>query len=345
MRRRTVILAAVGVALLAVAYTIYWFALAGIVARDIAAWAELNRSRGYAISYVEPVLGGFPLAVTVRFVDPDIASPDRLWHWQGPETELRVLPWAPYDLQFSAPGRHWISTGGAEPRDIQLAAGWLSLDLHLRDGIEPNRFAFTLAQAQITDSRLGESSIGRLAAEARLPYPPPADSSASSLDLIVHASMLKLPSSLPLPLGREIYSVHLVAQVMGAFPEGAPRNALAAWSEAGGDVELRRLEFFWGGLYGKGDGTFALDKQLQPLFAGSFSVGNLARTLDRFAAAGLVSSGMAAAAKIMFAALSTPPPGGGIPQVSLPLTIQDGFLYLGPLKLAALRPLDWSWLP
>src|SRR5262249_13350901 len=114
---------------------------------------------------------------------------------------------------------------------------------------------------------------------------------------------------------------------------------------AGGDVELRDIELAWGGLWLRGDATLALDRALQPQMVGSFAVANLGKVLDRLAAAGVLSTGAAASAQIMFAALAVAPPDGGLPQVKLPLTVQDGALFMGPLQLAQLRPVDWSWLP
>jgi hypothetical protein len=345
MRRRPLIIAAVGLAALAIAYTVYWFVLAGIVAQDIENWAALNRRQGYAISYTQPALSGFPWAVTARFVDPDIVAPGSRWRWRGAEVKLSVLPWAPFALQFSAPGRHRLFLGGAAAREIDVAAEWLTLDLHLKDGVAPDRFGFTIARALVDDSRLGMGMIEHLAAEARLPDPPAEDPSRSGLDLIADAKRLKLPESLEMALGNEIYHVHLITQVMGALPSGVSRSALAAWSASGGDVELRRIEIVWGGLFARGDGTLAFDKAMQPLFAGSFNVGNLGPTLERLAKDGMLSPATAEAAKLMFAALAVAPPGGGFAQVKIPLTIQEGFLYLGPIKVAALRALDWSRLP
>jgi len=84
---------------------------------------------------------------------------------------------------------------------------------------------------------------------------------------------------------------------------------------------------------------------MQPLFAGSVAVAGLGSVLDRLAQAGLVQTRSAGMAKLMFAALAAPPPDGGAPQVKLPLTVQDGYIYTGPIRLAPLKPLDWSWLP
>jgi len=345
MRRRTYVLAALGLAALAILYTAYWFILARIVAQDIADWAAFYRSQGYAVSYSQPPLEGFPFAVTAHFINPDVVAPSGLWRWRTAEMRLTIRPWAPYELRFVAPGNHRLTIAGTAPREVKLAADALILGLHLKDGILPDRFGLTLSGAVIEDSRLGVTKLGELAVDGRFPATPPTGPSGSSLDLIAQLSRLTLPEGVEAPLGRDIYSTRLVAQIMGPLPEGSPRQALAAWSEAGGDIELRDVELLWGGLWLRGDATLAFDRALQPLFAGSFAVANPGQVLDKLVAGGLLTPGTAQTAKIMFAALAVTPPGGGMPQVKLPLTIQDGYLYTGPIKLAALRPLDWSWLP
>ena len=76
MRRRPLILTAIGLAALVIAYAVYWFMLSRIVAQDIAGWTGFYRSQGYAVSYEVPPLSGFPFAVTARFIHPDVAAPD-----------------------------------------------------------------------------------------------------------------------------------------------------------------------------------------------------------------------------------------------------------------------------
>jgi len=345
MRRRSLIFIAIGLAALVIAYAVYWFMLARIVAQDIATWTAYYRSQGYAVSYEVPPLAGFPFAVTARFIHPDVAAPNGSWRWRGDEVRLRIQPWAPYELQFTGMGSQKLSIAGTQARDIAISADVLGLDVHLKGGLEADRFGFTLTHGAIDDSRIGKTLIESLTADGRYPVPPPVDTSRSSLDLIAHLSRLTLPAGVSSPLGREIYSAHLVAQVMGPIPPGPPREAFPAWSGAGGDLELRELQLLWGGLLLKGDATLAFDKALQPLFAGSFAIANVGTLLDKLVTAGILPVATAQGAKIMFAALATTPPEGGPPQVKLPLTIQDGTLYMGPIKLAALRPLDWSWLP
>src|SRR4029077_3630579 len=124
MRRRLIpILAAIFLVVLAGAYTAYWFRLKQIVAEDILFWVAVQRAQGFSVAINEhPGIGGFPLAVTANLGQPEITAPGGLWRWQGPETQLLIRPWAPFDPSFLAPGHHHLTIAGAAPRDIALDA-------------------------------------------------------------------------------------------------------------------------------------------------------------------------------------------------------------------------------
>ena len=345
MRRRPLIFTAIGLCALVVAYAIYWFVLARIVARDIADWASQQRAQGFAVAFGEPVIDGFPLAVRARLPAPNIAAPDGLWHWQGPDTELRVAPWAPRDLRFAAPGHHRLTIAGGSPREIALDAGALALGLDIGSDGRLADFTLDLAGATLADNLSGTAKLATAAIRGHLPWPTMNDPSFSSLDLNIDAAGIDLPPTIGAALGQRIEKLHLVSQLMGMVPSALPREALAGWRDAGGVVQLRESELSWGPLWAAGDGTLALDQAMQPLAAGTLRIAGLAETLDGLTAAGLLQPGPARLAQIMFGALARPPAEGGRPEVKLPLSIQNGFLYMGPIELARIQPIDWSRLP
>jgi hypothetical protein len=345
MRRRLLFSAAIAAVLLAAAYSAYWFVLARIVVADLADWSAARRAEGYTVAYGDPVVGGFPLAVTARLSAPTIVGPGGEWRWQGPDATLKVQPWAPFDLLFSAPGPHRLAIAGTKPRQLAIDSPSVDLGVQVvRDG-SATGFRLALADGTVTDDSLGTARLAAASAEARFAVSPAADASHSSLDLIVEASGLDLPASVDAPLGRRIDHVHIALQVMGPVPPGPPRQAISGWRDAGGELEIRKGELDWGPLGLAGDGTLALDRAMQPLAAGTVRIAGLGETLDTLVAAGLLEPSPAKLAKLMFTALAKPPAAGGRPEVQLPLTIQDGYLYTGPIRLAALRSLDWSWLP
>jgi len=345
MRRRPLIFAAIGLAVLLIAYTIYWFLLAHIVRGDIADWTSQQRAQGFTVAFGEPVIGGFPFAVRARMAAPDITAPDGLWHWQGPDTELRVSPWAPFDFSFAAPGHHHVMLAGSAPRDIALDAETLVVSIDIgRDGRLTN-FSLDLAAASLADNLSQTARLAQAAITGHLPWPISNDPDLSSLDLNIDATGIDLPPNVRAPLGQRIEKLHLVSQVMGMVPPGLPREALAAWRDAGGVLQLRESEINWGPLWAAGDGTFALDQTMQPLAAGSLRIAGLAETLDVLTAAGMLQAGPAKLAQFMFGAVARPPSGGGRPEVKLPLAIQNGALNMGPIKLTQLPPIDWTRVP
>ena len=345
MRRRPLILAAVGLACLLAAYTVYWFVLARVVARDIADWENQQRAGGFVVVIGEPVIDGFPFAVRARLPAPDITAPDGAWHWQGPDTLLRVAPWAPFDLQFEAAGPHHLRLAGNAPRELAVHAGELALDLDFTREGRLSRFSLEVGDARLADSISGNAGAASLVIEGDLPWPVVNDAMHSSLDLTIDGTTIELPPGIKAALGQRIEKVHMISQLMGMVPPLMPREALAGWRDAGGVLQLRESEIDWGPLWAAGDGTLALDQSMQPLAAGSLRIAGLSETLDALTAEGLLQPDPAKLAKLMFAALARPPVEGGRPEVKLPLTIQNGFLYMGPLKLARLQPIDWSRLP
>ncbi len=346
MSRRTLLVVAIGLAGLAALYVGYWFVLAHILRQDIADWTANQRAAGYSVSMSEPQIGGFPLVVRARMASPAIIAPGALWHWQGPDVDLSIRPWAPLDLMFWAPGHHRMDMAGARPRWDQLDAEGLLFGVSIGfDGLV-HRVTLDLTGAALLDSRLGKSAIAAAKLDAVLPWPPPADPTKSALDLDLDAAGIDIPDSQTSPLGQRVDSLHAVIQVMAAPPpEASPRQTLIGWQNAGGAVELREGTLAWGPLWMSGNSTITLDRNLQPIAAGTLKVAGLNETLDAFVAAGMLQEGPARLAQFMFAALAKTPPEGGKPQVTLPLTLQDGYLYMGPIKLAPVPPIDWRWLP
>ena len=341
--RRLTILAAVGFVVLVAAYCVYWFVLTRIVATDIANWRDQQRALGYTVTIAEqPAIDGFPFSLRAHLGPPDIAAPGGLWHWQGPDTELRLAPWAPLDLVFIAPGHHHLSLAGLAPRDIAIDAGKLAFELDLDQRGQASDFNLSLTAATLADSIAGTTTIASAAMGGHLPWPASPGPEVSSLDLTTDATGLDLPAGVRAALGRRIDKVHLVTQLMGAVPVAPPLEALAGWRDGGGVIQLRQGEIDWGPISAAGDGTIALDEKLQPLAAGTMRVAGLPETLDMLAAAGTVPQGQATLAKLMFGAVAATPAGGGRPQVALPLTIQNGYVYIGPIKLAPLQPIDWN---
>jgi len=117
--------------------------------------------------------------------------------------------------------------------------------------------------------------------------------------------------------------------------------AVAAWAIEGGHVELTQFNAHWeAATTVSGDGTVALDQRLQPVGAFSAVVRGYNEAVDAVVARGLMTPAQGTAAKLWLNARAEKDERGL--KVKLPLTIQDGFLSMGPVKLAQVPRIAWD---
>ena len=128
---------------------------------------------------------------------------------------------------------------------------------------------------------------------------------------------------------------------MGEIPPGRPAEALSVWQNSGGTVEIPHFELGWASLVVRAGGTMALDSALQPVAALTGKISGYNETADALVSAKIVKPGAALVAKFALGAFSRTPPGGGRPEIEVPLSIQEGWLFVGPVKLLKLPEIRW----
>lgn len=364
--RRILPLVALVLAALFGGYALYWYIAAGTLADGIERWAAERRAEGYEIAYDAPAIGGFPFRLEARLENPVIGSPSpetggQRWRWAGPRLTLHARPWTPLDAEASAPGRHDVDIwSGDAPRHFVLdateAVGQASFGTDGKVNAASARFAdLLIAEADSEDRSLvaGTASIAlqRGAAEG-------GDHTKPSLGFQLALGGLVLPPDADTPLGREVETLEIAGAVLGRIdaPGGAPgdapreapeapdarlRDALARWRDDGGTLDLASVIAHWGELHLTGSGTFALDGALQPIGAMSTTISGHDAVIDALVAEGVVTARDGGLAKILLAVLSRPSPVDGTPELTAPLTFQDGYLWAGPAKLVRLPVIDW----
>jgi hypothetical protein len=330
---------------LAGAYCAYWFITAQILERIVTTWADAQRAHGFKIDIGDPQVRGFPVAFRMRFDAPVIQAPPQAggWRWQGAPLAAEAQLTNPWHIRFAAPGHHvltapvagitqtWTADAGAADgyfnlirsgglEEAGLSLGGVALQLPAVGGVK-------LQQASVVlDPRLGPA--GR-----------PGESDVA-VKLTVDG--LVLPQSRMPMLGNRLDRLDLDALLRGLVPPGPPSEALKAWRDAGGTLEVHRAEAQWGALELAGDGTFALDKEMQPMGAMSAAIKGLDQAIEGLASANVISGQEARMAEIASSALAKPAADGSGKEVRMPLRIQERTVFLGPLKLMRLPPVQWE---
>jgi hypothetical protein len=336
MTKRNVILAiAIAAVIAAGALAGYWLWAAGQVRTAIAEWSDAQRAAGYAIAYGGPDIGGFPVRLSVHFAAPRVTAPQG-WHWSGAAIAGQAAFWQPLSLRLALPLRQELVTvwRGLE-RTLSLqsarADGLVRLDGRGR------AVAATVEMAEVTlrEAAGWSARIGHMRHDISRPSAAPEDQPHTRLEgTIADLTLTQAPPPLPATIDRLAYA----ADLTGTLPPGEPAAALAAWRDGGGLLQVTNLTLIWGPLDVRADGTVALDALLRPEGAFAAHIAGLPEMLEALVARGIMLPGAAAALRIAVLTLSEGRDGSGRPTVRLPVTLQDGTIFLGPVALARVDP-------
>jgi hypothetical protein len=347
--RRILLILLVAVLALAAATTVYWHYASEALSDGIGHWAEARRADGLQASYSSVAIKGFPFRLRAVIRDPVIARPagpngrDIAWEWRGSDLEASVRPWNTSRVDLDFPGTHQLTlpVGGGWTifATADRAVGTLDLD---ETGV-PASGDFGMDELDLL-SEDGRQSVSiahvKLSGATHAAGNPPHQT--ATFDLSLDGKGIELPQDAKPPLGSYIAVLEGQASLMGVFPAGPAVEAATAWRNDGGTIEVHRLHLEWGPLAIEAGGTLALDANLQPIGALSAIVRGFPETVDALVAGGMVQKSDGDTAKTVLGLLAKSPKGGGPPELTVPLTVQNGWIYVGPVALARAPELRWD---
>ncbi|MBM3732574.1 MAG: DUF2125 domain-containing protein [Acidimicrobiia bacterium] len=357
-------------AALAALYGAGWVYAAARFADGVRAFIAARQAQGIAVAYADIAIGGFPFRFEARLLAPSamVALPSGTWIWRPDRAVFSARPWSLDRVALDLSGAHAIAPADASglarwtfsSRAFALEA-WISgadiSALALRaDGI---RVHGRVAEKDITVGRLradwrpaaaappdprpdrGASSSARGDSPARPEHARPSQTFAWSVEAF------RPPYAMRLPLGDEIARIAVAGEVRGRLAVEEGRDAFARWRDVfgrwrddGGTIELSRVEGRWGALALAGEGTLALDGAFQPVGAFTARIEGYSETIDALRDAGAVSGTNAFAAKVVLTALARRDDGGRS-YLTLPISLQERRLYVGPVALLTVPALAW----
>lgn len=345
---RTPVLILAGLAAL---YGAGWFTLSERFAGAVALWLDAQRAQGIEISRAGIARGGFPFRLEARVLEPKVAfaAGRKGWTWTPARAVFSARPWAPDRVTLDLSGAHAIIPAGvpadapsAQPR-WTVATKSLILAAQLQGA---SARALDLAATGIAVAgRRPDGEFG--AAEVRVRWRRadvlPADHRSESQAFEIAAVGVRLSERARLPLGSDIAHLKIAGRVIGELTSlrpGMGPGALGSWRDGGGTVEIAALEGRYGALQFAGEGTLALDGAMQPLAALTARIEGYGEAIDALRAKGAMNSRDAATAKLILAALAQRN-GNGRPHLAVPVAIQEGLLFAGPVTLLRVPPIPW----
>ena len=333
---------AIFAALLAVGggYTAYWCLVARRIEAGFIDWALSQRADKIDLSWQKLRVSGFPAAFRV-----DLGSAALRDGAITPSPELHIpalsgiaRPWDFADWRLAAPDGFTadfvVAGGGAAAKLIaQTAGGVVSIE---REG----GWTLWLSLGETTVEAATPVLVG--SAHATLTVPPRLSGGHADpvMALAVEASQIKLPAAIA-PLGDTIAELDFAATEKGAIPSGKLADAVAAWRDAGGKIELDNLRLKWGALGATATGTIALDQELQPTGDFSGAIQGYDQILTVLVRNGQMRATDAGLARIALRLLAKAGPDGQ-PEIRTEFKVQNGQMFLGPAKLGRLPHITWE---
>jgi Uncharacterized protein conserved in bacteria (DUF2125) len=344
MRKRWIIGGVGLVVLLAAGYTGYWFWLAQTFQQNLALWVEQQRSMGYQIAYASSEPGGYPLSIHIALSQVVIESPpgQTPWRLSTASKSLNIAPWAPLSLRIvdgderAVCSLQWAAAG----RDYGLSID--GMDIAIRLSTEGDLPVIRISGKSAGVTEQGREIAGLIQPSGSLDLLQATSDTQSSAEFLLSADGIDfVPPTQSNSKTVETYDWLVAGQIKGPVPLAPLPAALAAWSSEGGHVELTQFNANWEATTTvSGDGTVALDQRLQPVGAFSAVVRGYNEAVDAAVARGVMTSSDGIAVKLWLNARAEKDERGF--KVKLPLTIQDGFVSMGPIKLAQVPRIAWD---
>jgi hypothetical protein len=342
MRRWTLpVLTALAVLLVPIgAYTVFWLIVAARIKDGVSAWAQTAQSQKIEASWQQIRISGFPTAFRAELETADLRdgtlSPSPELHI--PALSGSARPWDLLDWQIAA--QHGLSAelpgAGARPPvklAARAAAGALS--------IAPEGGGTLWLTLQDSIAEAGER-VRISSADGWVILPPkPAQGHADpTVAVALDLRQVQLPVATR-GLGDTIDELAFGLTVKGVVPGGKLAQAVSAWRDAGGTVELDNLRLSWGGLGATATGTIALDQELQPVGGFFGAIEGYDQVLTALVQNGHMRASDAGLARLVLTMLAKAGPDGR-PEIKTAFTIQNGQMYLGPARLDQAPRIPWE---
>ncbi|MBC6441251.1 MAG: DUF2125 domain-containing protein [Rhodospirillales bacterium] len=332
---RRILIAAIAVFVLVVAYSAYWHVMASRSGEWVAYWAAPQPGKSWHGSFGESEVSGFPFSLDIRITDPTVT-----WQgsagaavWRGPWLVASFKPWTFASLDFDLPPEQTVLIDdGVLVRSIgvSMASGTatVTMDDGQADGLaglfrrvvvhyEDGRPPVTADQLDISVTALD-------------------DSSAFEAGVVIHN--LGLAGQVVPPFDAVVPRVETSLRWNGALMgSGSLAQRLEAWRVAGGTVDVTAFAVDWPPLDVTAAGTLALDGELRPIGAFRTEIIGYRDLLDAMGKGGGLDRGQAtvAGAALDFMAVRQ---ADGRMQLAVDVSIQHGLLSVGPIPVMPVAP-------
>jgi hypothetical protein len=333
-----IILAAGAVAI----FWIIWFIGATKYQSAIDKWIEAGRDEGYEISYDRREQFGFPHHTVLRFVNVKWKNTDGIEFHAG-DLDISADLWQTKNFKAKFKGQVEIDVPvDGEHFSLILAGEHGEANVTLNDDGTWQQCAIEMQSARIGRTPDYLFIADSIKLSGNRPEKPPANVKEAGLTLSAEADGVTLPAAMPASFGPKMAELQIDVRVMGATPDFRRKDSVLAWNKAMGIVEFDRLNMAWGDLLLTSKGTMGFDDDLQPEGAFAGVIGNQDRVLETLMKNGYIAATQEAMLSSAMRLFAKPSAVKGQDGIEIPVAVQLGGLFLGPVKIFSFPQIEWD---
>ncbi|MEX0582661.1 MAG: DUF2125 domain-containing protein [Sneathiella sp.] len=325
-------------------YVYWWHHVADRLVELAGDWTERRISEGYEVTHDPLITSGFPYRVKVTTENLSITNPT---HIQMPGVEIPefwavVQPWQINHVIFGINGTgkaRWQEDGEEKTLNFTSASALGSATFSLEGRLKT--LALDIKELDTQPSWRPPIAAQRLQLHGR-PVPPQTRESEeekpqlAGQQIVLRANDVTVGGMADFPLGEHIKDFSISAILHGTIPRLPASDTLALWRDAGGFVDIEALNITWGHGAMTGEGAIALDDRMRPLGKLDTRISGHREILAALTSAGQLDAETARTIGFGLDLLSRNDDKGKR-YIALPLSAQDGGLYLGPIFLMPLK--------
>ena len=314
------------VLLICIGYGLYAYWVLSHLKSEIEAWVTDHRADGWTVAHDDATPALFFDHASIRLSHFQMSAP----HGEGAAEHLSVSRY------FLDPGHIRVVLSG--PGTLRLNQNqwrFSTFPLRIDLRISPNNGQIKSLQATATDVQVVNSNNAALFAQALgLSLTPQLanDTQAKpTIQFIGTAAGLEFKDT-PADTLPAISVAEIRGKIVETIPQDLPDAALTMWNKAGGTVEIERFVLDWPPIKLEGDGTLALDQHLQPIAALSTKMQGLSHLADTLQQTDGLST---------TAADSLRSTARGQNGIAIPVTLQNGKVWVGPVAIIDQPQIQW----
>ncbi len=354
----------IGVGIILGIYSVYWYVAAGKLQTGIETFATSAHPGDVAVGWSALSFSGYPYRIAATFTEPTITAPQAPedWSWQAESLEADFLPYNLRHVVLKVDGEQVLryrDVSGPLPRqhivhakaegtwasyvDIKnVPFGRLAIDIDklvaVRDEGDQKTSKpgsaerFTAERLQLHLRPTEEAVTGSAA--------PVLATDANSYDLALQGNNVVIDRADAIPiLGPKISFVAVQARLRN-MPESTKASLVELsrdWLQQGGTLAVSDLMVKWGPLDMWAQGKVTLDDKARPKGTFDAEISDYPGLLTALVKGGIVSERDAKVALVGMG-LVAQLQGSKEGKLRVPIVMNDGKLYLGPIVVATLNP-------